>query len=86
MSECFEERQMHQLCQQKKKKLTSEARRAVDWERVEGATLPLPRLKLGSLRSPIFFAACFPHCGALSQAIRPKTQTEYRKSKGGEDR
>ena len=65
-----------------KKKSTSEARRAVDWERVEGATLPLPRLKLGSLRSPRFLAACFPHCGAWSQAKRPRTQTEYRKSKG----
>ena len=91
MSECFEERQMHQPCQPKKKS-TSEARRAVDWERVEGATLPLPSLKLGSLRSPRFlaladfFCRLFPSLGALSQAIRPKTQTEYRKSKGGEDR
>ena len=33
-----------------------------------------------------FFAAYFPHCGAWSQAKRPRTQTEYRKSKGGKDR
>ena len=63
------------------------------WERGKGATLPLPGLKLGSLRSPrflaladFFFAAYFPHCGAWSQAKRPRTQTEYRKSKGGKDR
>jgi len=77
----------------KKKKSASEACRAVDLERGKGATLPLPRLKLGWLRPPRFFALAeffvstfFPHCGAWDQAITPRTQTEYRKSKGGKDR
>ena len=38
------------------KKSASEASLAVDWERGKGATLPLPRLKLGSFRSPRFLA------------------------------
>ena len=82
--------QFYQLCQQKIS--ASEVSRAGDWERGKGVTLPSP--DLSSLRfarrdfwlSPIFFAAYFPHCGAWSQAKRPKTQTEYRKSKGGKDR
>lgn len=78
-----------------KKKSAYEASRARDWERVKGVTRPSP--DLSSVRfarrefwlSQIFFAALFPyfpHCGAWSQVIRPRTQTEYRKSKGGKDR
>ena len=75
----------YQLCQW--------ASRAVDWETGKGATLPLPRLKLGWLRQPRFLALAeffvstlFPHCGTWDQAITPRTQTEYRKSKKGKDR
>lgn len=75
-----------------KKKSACEASQARDWERGKGVTSPSPDLSSVRFarrefwRSPIFFAAYFPHCGAWSQVIRPRTQIEYRKSKGGKDR
>ena len=93
LDECFEERQIYQLGRQKKVSVRSEPGEGLG--KGKGRHPSFPRLKLGSLRSPRvlafaeFFAALFPyfpHCGAWSQVIRPRTQTEYRKSKGGKDR
>ena len=49
----------------------------MDWERGKGATLPLPRLKLGLLRSPNFFAAYFTaEPGTRLKDLKPKLNTE----------
>ena len=73
-----------------KKKKNRRAKRGERWTGKGWRAPPYPSPDSSSARfarrdfwlSPIFLAACFPHCGAWSQAKRPRTQTEYRKSKG----